>query len=222
VSQSTWNRVDAYIAEQLVAEDSALDAALADSAAAGLPPINVAPNQGKLLHLLAQIQGAKYALEIGTLGGYSSIWLARALPADGRLVTLEFDPHHAEIARANLARAGLADRVDIHIGAALQTLPKIAANNPPVFDFVFIDADKENIPGYYEWALRLTRPGSVIVVDNVVRNGAVIDAHSADVSVQGVRKFLSSLATDARVSATAVQTVGSKGYDGFALLRVLG
>lgn len=183
-------------------------------------PINVAPNQGKLLRLLAEIQGARRILEIGTLGGYSTIWLGRALPADGRLVTLEYDPRHAEVARGNLARAGLAELAEVRVGPALESLPKLADENPEPFDFVFIDADKVNNAHYLDWAVRLTRPGSVIVLDNVVRGGAVTDATSTDPSVRGTRAALELIASHPRLDGTAVQTVGSKGYDGFALARV--
>lgn len=221
MSQELWSRVDDYINGLLVQSDAALDAALADSQSAGLPAISVAPNQGKLLSLLASIQGAERILEIGTLGGYSTIWLARALPPTGRLISLELEPRHAEVARKNLARAGVAELVTVKVGPALQTLPELARGEPQPFDFVFIDADKQSIPEYLDWALRLTRPGSVIVVDNVVRKGAVADASSSDANVQGVRRFNERLAKLASVSATTVQTVGSKGYDGFALIRVL-
>jgi len=220
MTQEQWSQVDEYIVKLLVPSDDALGAALAASTEAGLPAINVAPNQGKFLSLLASIQGAKNILEIGTLGGYSTIWLARALPKDGRLVTLELDPKHAGVARSNLARAGLGELVSIRVGPALETLPQLAAESLPPFDFVFIDADKQSIPEYFEWALKLTRVGSVIVVDNVVRKGAVIDQATTDPNVQGVRRFNELLAKTSRVSATAVQTVGSKGYDGFALIRV--
>ena len=220
MTQEQWSQVDEYIVKLLVPGDDALAAALAASTEAGLPAINVAPNQGKFLSLLASIQGAKNILEIGTLGGYSTIWLARALPKDGRLVTLELDPKHAGVARSNLARAGLGELVSIRVGPALETLPQLAAEGLPPFDFVFIDADKQSIPEYFEWALKLTRVGSVIVVDNVVRKGAVIDQATTDPNVQGVRRFNELLAKTSRVSATAVQTVGSKGYDGFALIRV--
>ena len=220
MSQDRWTAVDSYLADRLVKADAALDAALADGAAAGLPPIGVAPNQGKLLHLLARVRGARNILEIGTLAGYSTIWLARALPPGGRLVTLEADPKHAAIARKNLARAGLGNMVDVRIGLALDTLPRLEQERRGPFDFVFIDADKPNIPEYFEWALRLSREGSVIVVDNVVRDGAVLDADSADASVQGVRRFNDLLRQDGRVTATAIQTVGSKGYDGFAVALV--
>ncbi|WP_437759334.1 O-methyltransferase [Sorangium sp. So ce1389] len=220
MSQERWSAVDRYITDLLVPSDAALDAALGASAAADLPPINVAPNQGKLLHLLARIQGARSILEIGTLGGYSTIWLARALPAGGRLVTLELDPKHAEVARANIARAGLADVVELRLGRALDTLPALAAEGRGPFDFIFIDADKPSNPDYFAWALRLSRRGSVIVVDNVVRKGAVADPESADPNVQGVQRLNELLAAEPRVSATAVQTVGSKGYDGFAIALV--
>ncbi|HTN92904.1 MAG TPA: O-methyltransferase [Sorangium sp.] len=220
MSQERWSAVDRYITDLLVPSDAALDAALGDSAAADLPPINVAPNQGKLLHLLARIQGARSILEIGTLGGYSTIWLARALPAGGRLVTLELDPKHAEVARANVARAGLADVVELRLGPALETLPALAAEGRGPFDFIFIDADKPSNPDYFAWALKLSRRGSVIVVDNVVRKGAVADPDSADPNVQGVQRLNKLIAAEPRVSATAVQTVGSKGYDGFAIALV--
>jgi predicted O-methyltransferase YrrM len=220
VSQEQWSSVDRFIAEMIVPTDPALDAALSDSAAAGLPAISVSPNQGKLLHLLARVQGARHILEIGTLGGYSTIWLARALPEGRRLVTLEAEPKHAEVARANIARAGLANRVDLRLGLALETLPQLASEGLGPFDLVFIDADKPSTPEYFAWALRLTRQGSLIIVDNVVRKGAVVDEHSDDPSVQGVRRFYEMLAAEPRVSATAIQTVGSKGYDGFAMVLV--
>ncbi|MFF3452619.1 O-methyltransferase [Streptomyces sp. NPDC002667] len=215
-----WNDVDDHFTTLLAPADEILTAALRDSDAAGLPPINVAPNQGKLLRLLAEIQGARRILEIGTLGGYSTIWLGRALPADGRLVTLEYDPRHAEVARANLARAGLDKIAEVRVGPALESLPKLADENPEPFDFVFIDADKVNNPRYVEWAVRLARPGSVIVLDNVVRGGAVTDAASTDPSVLGTRAALELFASHPQLDGTAVQTVGSKGYDGFALARV--
>ena len=215
-----WSAVESYICEKLVPQDSALDAALESSTSAGLPPINVSPNMGKLLHLLAQTVAARRILEIGTLGGYSTIWLARALPAGGRLITLEFDPQHAEIARANIARAGLSEVVEIRLGKAIETLPKIAAENLGPFDLIFIDADKPSNADYFSWALKLSRPGSLIIVDNVVRDGNVIDADSTDTSVQGVRRLNDLLLKESRVSVTALQTVGSKGYDGFALARV--
>ncbi|MFI7384970.1 O-methyltransferase [Streptomyces sp. NPDC049813] len=211
--------VDAYFAELLAPADEALAAALTESAAAGLPSISVSATNGKLLHLLARVQGARRVLEIGTLGGYSTIWLARALPADGSLVTLEYSPRHAEVARANLARAGLDKLVEVRVGPALDALPRLA-DEGAVFDFVFIDADKVNNPHYLEWAVRLTRPGSVIVVDNVVREGQVIDAGSTRPDVTGTRAALQFLADHPKLEATAVQTVGAKGYDGFAVAYV--
>jgi len=220
MAEEIWTAVDRYIDDLLVRPDPALEAALAASAAAGLPPIQVSPAQGKLLKLLAEIKGARTILEIGTLGGYSSIWLARALPADGLLTTLEVEPKHAEVARANIARAGLAGVVELRLGPALETLPRLAAERRAPFDLVFIDADKEGYPDYLPWALRLSRRGSVIVADNVVRDGAVADAASADPRVQGVRRFNEMLAAEPRLTATIVQTVGSKGYDGFAIALV--
>ncbi|UIX34965.1 O-methyltransferase [Streptomyces sp. GQFP] len=216
-----WDDVDDYFTALLAPADEALEAALRDSDAEGLPPINVAANQGKLLQLLAQVQGARNILEIGTLGGYSTIWLGRALPADGRLVTLEYDGKHAEVARRNLARAGLDTIAEVRTGPALESLPKLADENPEPFDLVFIDADKVNNPHYVEWALRLTTTGSLIIVDNVVREGAVTDPDSTDPSVRGTRAALQLIAEHPRLSGTAVQTVGSKGYDGFALARVV-
>jgi predicted O-methyltransferase YrrM len=222
--QQQWTAVDGYIAEHLLDADPVLDAALADSDAAGLPPIAVTANQGKLLQLLLRLAGARTVLELGTLGGYSTIWLARALPADGRLVTLEANPKYAEVARANIARAGLSELVQLHVGAALDTLPVLAAQGQGPFDAIFIDADKQNYPGYFEWALKLSRPGTLIIGDNVVRNGAILDPHAGDPSgdgvVQGVRRFYELLCAEPRVSATAIQTVGNKGYDGFALAIV--
>jgi predicted O-methyltransferase YrrM len=218
--ETPWSAVDQYITDLLVPPDAALDAALLESAAAGLPAISVTPNQGKLLQLIARSQGARDILEIGTLGGYSTIWLARALPAGGRVVTLESDPKHASVARANLARAGLEESVELRLGLALETLPLIARERGRPFDLIFIDADKAGIPKYFAWALTLSRTGTVIIVDNVVRNGAVIDASSADPSVQGVRRFNEMLAAEPRVSATTIQTVGSKGYDGFTIMLV--
>lgn len=220
MNQDQWKAVDDYLAGRLVPPDAALDAALEASTAAGLPPISVSPTHGKLLHLLATMRGARRILEIGTLGGYSTIWLARALPPDGRLITLEADPKHADVARANIARAGLTGVVELRLGKALDTLPQIAAENNGPFDLIFIDADKQNIPGYFDWALRLSRPGTLIVVDNVVRGGAVVDAATEDTNVQGVRQFMDVVAREPRVSATAIQTVGLKGYDGFALALV--
>ncbi len=220
MDQERWLAVDRYLTDLLIPADPALDAALAASAAAGLPPINVAPNQGRLLELLARVQGARSILEIGTLGGYSTIWLARALPPDGRLVTLESEPKHAEVARANIDRAGLADMVEVRVGPALETLPRLAADGVGQFDLTFIDADKPSTPDYFRWALELSRPGSLIIVDNVVRGGAVIDDGSDDAGIQGVRRFNELLAAEPRVRATAIQTVGSKGYDGVAIALV--
>ena len=216
----TWNAVDQYLCEQLVGHDPALEAALASSTAAGLPAIAVSPNEGKWLHLMALTLGARRILELGTLGGYSAIWLARALPEGGQLVTLEADARHAEVARASLARAGLAARVDLRVGPALESLPVLAAERGAPFDFTFLDADKVNNPEYFDWAVRLSRPGALIVVDNVVREGRVIDASSADPSVRGVRRLLEQVASDLRVSATAFQTVGAKGWDGMLVARV--
>lgn len=221
MSQEQWTAVDRYLADTLLSPDPSLDAALQASTDAGLPAISVTPNQGKLLHLLALAQGARNILEIGTLGGYSTIWLARALPAGGRLITLEFEPKHAEVARANLSRAGVTDKVELRGGAALETLPRLVAERRGPFDFIFIDADKENYPGYWEWALKLSRRGTIIIADNVVRNGAVVDPASNDPRVQAVRRLQELVAVEPRVSATAIQTVGSKGYDGFLLAVVL-
>jgi len=220
MAQDQWSAVDRYITDLLVSPDRALERALLGSGAAGLPAISVSPNQGKLLWLLARAQRARTILEIGTLGGYSTIWLARALPADGRLITLESNPHHAEVARTNIARAGLERVVSIRVGKALETLPTLAVEGVGPFDLTFIDADKPSNPEYFEWALRLSHRGSVIVVDNVVRNGAVMDPASTDPNVLGVRRMNDRIAAEPRVSATAIQTVGSKGYDGFAIMIV--
>ena len=223
MSQDLWTAVDAYIAERLLPRDSALEAALSASDAAGLPPIAITPNQGKLLELLARIHGAQRILELGTLGGYSTIWLARALPEDGRLVTLERDPGYAEVARANIAHAGLSDAVEIRVGPALERLPELHAEGAGPFDLIFMDADKQNYPGYLDWALKLSRVGTVIVGDNIVRAGAILDPRADDPgfgdggSTAGVRRFYEMLADESRVSATAIQTVGEKGHDGFAL-----
>jgi predicted O-methyltransferase YrrM len=220
MTEERWTAVDRYLGDLLASDDPALGAALAASAAAGLPAINVSPVQGKLLHLLARAIGARNVLEIGTLGGYSTIWLARALPEGGRLISLEADARHAEVARANIARAGLQAVVEVRLGMALDTLPELAAEGREPFDFVFIDADKPNNASYFDWALKLSRPGSIIVVDNVVRDGDVIDADSDSSTVQGVRRLLERIAAEPRVSATAIQTVGAKGYDGFAIALV--
>jgi predicted O-methyltransferase YrrM len=221
MTKELWTDVDRYLTAHLVPPDAALDAALATSAAAGLPEIAVSPNHGKLLHLLAKIHCARKILEIGTLGGYSTIWLARALAPGGHLITLENDPRHADVARANLGHAGVGRIVQVRVGAALDTLPQLVAEGRGPFDLIFIDADKVNTPSYFTWALTLSRPGSLIVVDNVVRDGAVADASSTDQAVQGMRQFFELVRSEPRVEATAVQTVGIKGYDGFALLRVI-
>jgi predicted O-methyltransferase YrrM len=220
MGEPSWQSVDEYLCSKLLSTDPVLDAALASSNEAGLPPIAVAPNQGKLLQLLVLSIGATSVLEIGTLGGYSTTWMARALPDSGRLVTLEFEPKHAAVARANLERAGLAERVEIRVGRALDSLAQLAEEKAGPFDFVFIDADKENTASYFDRSIELARPGSLIFVDNLVRNGAVADSSSTDAQVLGMRAFLDAAAEDPRVEVTAVQTVGSKGYDGFALARV--
>ena len=212
-----WSAVDDYIGDCLVASDAALEAALKTSEAAGLPAINVAPNQGKLLMLLARATAARRILEIGTLGGYSTIWLARGLAPDGRLITIEANPDYAAVARVNIARAGLGGQVELRVGRAQDLLPGLAAEGP--FDLIFIDADKPGTPGYFQWAVKLSRRGSLIVVDNVVREGAVLDADGDD-NVQGMRRFFELAAADPRVSGTALQTVGAKGHDGLAILLV--
>jgi predicted O-methyltransferase YrrM len=219
-SLDQWAAVDRYFSEQLSLSDAALDAAMAANKAAELPAIDVAPNQGKLLQLLAQLAGARRILEIGTLGGYSTIWLARALPAGGRLITLEFNAKHAEIARSNIERAGLAQMVEIRVGAALDTLPKLQKESKEPFDLIFIDADKPNNSAYVGWAIKLSHPGTLIIIDNVVRDGAVADATSTDKDVQGARHLFELLAGEPRLSSTAIQTVGVKGYDGFAFAVV--
>ncbi|MFF1272763.1 O-methyltransferase [Streptomyces marokkonensis] len=218
-----WHAVDEYVADRLLtdAPDEALAAALRDSDAAGLPPIAVSAPAGKLLQILAQVQGARNILEIGTLGGYSTIWLGRALPAGGRLISLEYEPRHAEVAVRNIARAGLDKQVEVRVGAALDSLPRLADENPPPFDLVFIDADKVNNAHYMEWALRLTSAGSLIVLDNVVRGGRVADQDNTDPDVVGTRAALDMIGSHPRLTGTAIQTVGVKGYDGFALARVL-
>jgi predicted O-methyltransferase YrrM len=220
MTQEKWSAVDNYFNEVFLPPDAALDNAIAASTAAGLPAIAVSPTQGKLLFLLAQIQGARNILEIGTLGGYSTIWLARALPPDGRLVTLEASAKHAEVATKNIVRAGFSDTVEVRVGPALDTLPELAAEGRSPFDLIFIDADKRSNPEYFDWALKLSRRGTMIIVDNVVRDGAVADATSTDPDIQGIRRLNELLKAEPRVSATAIQTVGSKGYDGFALILV--
>lgn len=217
MSAETWDAVDRYLSDVLLPPDPVLEQVQSRSRESGLPAISVAPNQGRLLELLARLVGARRILEIGTLGGYSAIWLARALPPGGRLTTLEYEPRHAEVARANLRLAGVEDRVDIRVGAALQTLPQLEAEEQGPFDLAFVDADKQNAPAYVEWAIRLGRPGSVIVVDNVVRDGRVLDSSGSDPDVEGVRGALRLLGTDPRLRSTAIQTVGQKGYDGLAI-----
>jgi predicted O-methyltransferase YrrM len=217
VTSDTWTSVDRFVVDTLSHPDPILDAAQRAADAAGLPAISVSAAQGTFLHLLARVRGARRILEIGTLAGYSTIWLARALPADGRLISLEFDPRHADVARANIAAAGFADRVEVRVGRALDALPALEGGEP--FDFVFIDADKPSTTDYFRWAVTLSRPGTVIVVDNVVRDGRLVDA-AGDADVQGMRRFMAAAAAEPRVSGTVLQTVGVKGYDGFALLLV--
>ena len=225
MNQDTWASVDAYFTDRMVRPDAGLEAALRASDAAGLPAINISPAHGKLLHLLARVMGARRILEVGTLGGYSTIWLARALPPDGRLITLELEAHHAAVAVANLRVAGVADQVEVRVGRAVALMEALAAEKQQPFDLVFIDADKPSNLDYLTWALALTRPGSLIVVDNVVRNGEVANSASTDASVRGVRRMMDAIADDPairdRVDATAVQTVGIKGYDGLAILLVV-
>jgi predicted O-methyltransferase YrrM len=218
--EKRWATVDQYIIDRLVFQDAALEQAIDESHDAGLPAINIAPNQGKFLHLLARITKAKTILEIGTLGGYSTIWLARALPADGKLISLEIDPAHADVARKNLEHAKITN-AEVRTGRAVDSLKKISEERLPPFDLVFIDADKPSNPDYFAWALKLTKSGSVIVIDNVVRGGKVVEEHSKDPNVEGVRRLNDLIANEPRVSATAIQTVGIKGYDGFALALVL-
>ena len=220
MSQKVWGAVDQYLDKMLIPPDPALKEALATASKAKLPAIQVSSVQGKLLHLLARIIGARNILEIGTLGGYSTIWMARALPEGGRIVTLEADPKHAEVARKNFARSGVENKVELRLGKALGTLPQVAADGRGPFDMVFIDANKSNMPEYFEWSLKLTRVGSVIIADNVVREGAVLEARSKDADIQGVRRFLEMVGKEKRVSGTALQTVGAKNYDGFALVLV--
>ena len=220
--QEQWAAVDRYLNETLLPADTVLDSALAANAAAGLPKIDVAPNQGKFLHLLARLRGARRILEIGTLGGYSTIWLARALPAGGEMVTLEFEPKHAKVATANISRAGLAQVVEIRVGAGLESLARLVEEGVEPFDMIFIDADKPNNPNYLEWAMKLSRVGTLIVLDNVIRDGEVADASSLDEKVIGVRRCLDKMAAEPRLEATALQTVGSKGWDGFAMALVVG
>ncbi len=220
MSEPTWESVDAYLVERLSATDDVLDAVLAASDAAGLPAIAVSTLQGKFLHLLTRAVRASSVLEVGTLGGYSTVWFARALPPGGRVVTLELDPHHAQVARANAAAAGVADLVEVRVGPALESLAQLAADKAGPFDVVFVDADKENNAEYVRLALELSRPGTVVVVDNVVRGGEVIDAGSPDPRIQGTRALFDYLAAEPRLDSTALQTVGAKGHDGFALALV--
>ncbi|TXK86122.1 O-methyltransferase [Paenibacillus sp. N3.4] len=214
---STWDKVDQYISEHLIPHDSILEKVLAANQQAGLPPYDVSPSQGKLLHILAHMQGAKRILEIGTLGGYSTIWLARALPSDGQLITIEFDPLHAKVAQANISLAQMDGVVELRVGDALQQLAQMEEEEMGSFDLIFIDADKPNNPNYLKWALRFSHPGTVIIGDNVIREGEVINENSLDPRVNGVRKFFDLLAEESRITATAIQTVGSKGYDGFVI-----
>ena len=220
MSEALWGRVDEYIVDKLVQEDASLEAALAANAAAGLPAMDVSAAQGKYLNLMVRITGAKRVLELGTLGGYSTIWMAKALPADGRLVTLEFDPRHAQVARRNIDQSGVGDKVTIHVGAAVDTLPVVAAQNPEPFDFIFIDADKPSNPIYLDWAVKLSRPGTVIILDNVIRDGKVLDPDNTDPRIIGTRAAYDIIGAHPRLQATALQTVGSKGWDGFAIMLV--
>ena len=220
MSEALWGRVDEYIVDRLVEEDASLEAALAANAAAGLPAMDVSAAQGKFLNLMVRITGAKRVLELGTLGGYSTIWMAKALPADGQLVTLEYDPGHATVARQNIDNAGVGDRVTIHVGAAVETLPLVAAQSPEPFDFIFIDADKPSNPIYLDWAIKLSRPGTVIILDNVIRDGKVLDPDSTDPRVTGTRAAYDLIGAHPRLAATALKTVGAKGWDGFAIMLV--
>ncbi|HET6168772.1 MAG TPA: O-methyltransferase [Terracidiphilus sp.] len=219
--QEIWAEVDRYFGNQLAPRDPALDAALEANEKAGLPTIDVSWFLGRFLELLVRISGARRVLEIGTLGGYSTIWMARALPDGGQIVSLELNPHHAEVARANLRSAALLDKVDLRVGPADESLADLDAGDAEPFDLIFIDADKAGLPAYLDWALKLSRPGTVIVADNVVRDGKVIQADNADPDIQGVRRFTELVAAEPRLSATVFQTVGSKGYDGFAIAVVL-
>lgn len=220
MNQKVWEAVDQYLDKMLIPPDSTLKDALATASKAKLPAIQVSSVQGKLLHLLVRIMGARNILEIGTLGGYSTIWMARALPEGGRIITLEADPKHAEVARKNFARSGVENKVELRLGKALDTLPQVAADGRGPFDMFFIDANKSNMPEYFEWSLKLARVGSVIIADNVVREGAVLDAKSKDADIQGIRRFLAMVGKEKRVSGTALQTVSTKNHDGFALVLV--
>ena len=220
IGQEQWTAIDELLSRSVLASDTVLDAALEASAAANLPSIQVSPCQGRLLQILAQLYGARTILEIGTLGGYSTIWLARALPPGGRLITLEVNPQYARVAASNISRAGLSNVVDLRMGPALESLPSLAAEGRHPFDLIFIDADKPSTPDYFAWALKLSRRGSLIIVDNVIRKGALLDDESTDPAVQGMRRFIHLLGAEPRVAATVIQTVGSKGYDGFAIALV--
>ncbi len=222
MTQKLWTEVDSYIKAKMVPEDAVLTQAVVNAREAELPVIAVSPTQGKLLHLMARMSAAQKILEIGTLGGYSTIWLARALGPGGKLITLELDPRHAAVAQKNFELAGFASVIKLRLGSALDSLPKLHSEGLGPFDLIFVDADKANIPSYFEWALKLARPGTVIIVDNIIRDGEVLDANSEDPNIKGVRRFNEMLATESRVSATEIQTVGEKGYDGFALLLVNG
>jgi predicted O-methyltransferase YrrM len=220
--EKTWADVDRYLGDLLAPHDAALERALDSNHEAGLPPIDVPPLLGKFLDVMVRSCGARRVLEIGTLGGYSTIWMARALPAEGRVVTLELEPRHAEIARENLRDAGVLDRVEFRVGRALDSLQELYAGGAEPFDLVFIDADKESMPEYLEWSLKLSRPGTVIVADNVVRDARVLNQGTPDPHVQGVQRFLEMAAKEPRLSMTAIPTVGARGYDGFAVAVVLG
>ena len=220
MSQTRWEEVDAYLVDTLLPRDDALTDALAASAAAGLPAIQVSPPQGRLLEMLARAIGARRILEIGTLGGYSTLWLARGITSGGKLITIEHDAKHAEVARANFARAGRSTAIDLRVGAALDLLPQLEREHAGPFNLIFVDADKVNLPDYFTWSVRLSRPGTLIVIDNVIREGEVVNAESADAAVQGVRRMNERIAKEPRVSATAIQTVGGKGYDGLAFVLV--
>jgi predicted O-methyltransferase YrrM len=220
MSLKTWSAVDNYIAENLLPADTVLEAALRSNRSRGLPAIDVSPAQGKLLYLLARMNGAKRILEIGTLGGYSTIWLARALPKGGKVVTLELEQHHADVAQINFKMAGLSEKIELRVGPALKSLEDIGKKKAEPFDLVFIDADKPNNPNYLRWAMRLSRPGTVIICDNVIRDGAVLDENGSDPNVEGARAAFSFLAKESGLEATAIQTVGAKGYDGFVIAVV--
>ncbi|HTH52824.1 MAG TPA: O-methyltransferase [Edaphobacter sp.] len=220
MTEKLWADVDTYLADKLIPQDERMEQTLAANAEAGLPSIDVSPMQGKMLHLLARVQQARRILEVGTLGGYSTTWLSRALPEDGKLITLELDPKHAKVAGSNLERTGLSSRVEIRVGQALDSLAALHAEDPEPFDFIFLDADKPNNPNYLEWAIKLSRPGTLIVCDNVIREGAIIDPEEKDPRITGTRAFFDRLGSHPRLDATAIQTVGAKGYDGFALAVV--